>query len=192
MSIAALTLTPNPMPEDFQYVVRGERDQLIDFEQGGIALNDGSEGTDVQLWSGIYLDGGFRLSAPSVAATTVYSTPNVTRFAFSFDQNMQPVLAWMDPAGSHVRFFANTGHFQVLDLETGAVNVCMSADTNDPRSTIIRNVILAYNVGDALMARVQVESYATPHVLRGAYQYALTACGPGTAYRYRYRGTVFS
>lgn len=191
MSIAALTLTPNPMQGTFLYTVRAERDQLIDFEQGGIALNDGSQGTDVQLWSGIYLDGGFQLSAPTVPPTIVYSTPNVTRFAFSFDQNMQPVLAWQDPSGAHVRFYANTGHFQIQDLEAGAVNVCMSADSNNPLDVNIRNVILAYNVGDSLNARVQVESYADAHVLDGAFPYAMTACGPGTDYRYRYRGTSF-
>lgn len=192
MSIPALTLMPFPMPGDFAYTVRAERDQLVDFEQGGIALNNGSQGTDVQLWSGIYTGGDFVLSAPSAAPTSVWSRPGVIRFGFSFDQNMQPVIAYEDAAGAHVRFFGNNGQFDIQDLEAGATNVCISADDNRSFNTVNRNVILGYNVGNSLNARVQLESYRTPHVLDGAFPYALTACGPGTNYRYRYRGSIFS
>lgn len=192
MSVPALTLTPFPMPGDFAYLVRAERDQLVDFEQGGIALNDGSKGTDIQLWSGVYTAGGFVLSAPSVAPTVVWSTPGVIRFGFSFDQNMEPVIAYEDASGAHVRFFGANHQFDIQDLEAGATNICISADDNRPFNTLNRNVILGYNVGNSLNVRVQFESYATPHVLDGAFPYALTACGPGTNFRYRYRGTMFS
>lgn len=183
---------PFPMPGTFMYQVRAERDQLVDFEQGGIALNDGSQGTNVKLWSGVYAGGDFVLSAAGVAPTIIWSTPGVIRFGFSFDQNMEPVIAWEDAAGAHVRFFGANHQFDIQDLETGATNVCISADDNRAFNTTNRNVILGYNVGDSLNARVQFESYATPHVLDGAFPYALTACGPGTEYRYRYRGTLFS
>lgn len=84
--------------------------EMIAYQQGGIALNDPSKGLQVQMWTlqaiptgGVLDPVDLIISAPSVAPTTLQSVVGVTSVSLAFDQNMQPAIAYV--ANGHAKLW---------------------------------------------------------------------------------------
>lgn len=151
---------------------RNRRKQpLEDYELGGVALNDASQGLQFYEWRGRYIDGSVVLDVPGVVApVTVLTVPGVTEFSFSFDQNMSPVVAYMLGDGSaHFYWFDSTiPGFTTLDLGSGARSPRCSLDDKRAVSGVASgasDVILTYLRDDALYFRAQRDRYATEYKL---------------------------
>jgi len=151
---------------------RNRRKQpLEDYELGGVALNDASQGLQFYEWRGRYIDGSVVLDVPGVVApVTVLTVPGVTEFSFSFDQNMSPVVAYMlDDGSAHFYWFDSTiPGFTTLDLGSGVRSPRCSLDDKRAASGVISgasDVILTYLRDDALYFRAQRDRYATEYKL---------------------------
>ena len=88
--------TDEPLPSDWYYPHPTEFDPLVDYEMGGIELQNPSQGMDKQLWRLRYDEGDIKISKTSTpeVETVLFTAPDLVRLALAFDQNMNPCYAW--------------------------------------------------------------------------------------------------
>lgn len=88
-------LSSIPVPRPYLEKVNDYNIPLVDYEMGGVALNDASQGLQVKLWT-LYLEGDdVKIKADDVAPTTIFTAPNITELSLTFDQSMNVVVAYV-------------------------------------------------------------------------------------------------
>lgn len=134
---------------------------------GGIALSDTSEGITYQ-WRG-YIDGkAIRLQRDGSEAITILSfTGSVTELSIAFDQNMRPIIAYVEDGIAKLYWYDASASQNITTDFVGATNPRLALD--DIRQFNIGNsdVIFAY-IADSnrLCYRLQRERYGIEHTLR--------------------------
>lgn len=99
----------------------------VDFEDGGIALNNPSRGLLYQRWRGRLLDAGrlesrFTLTPANGAEHAWFSAPEMTEVSFTFDVNMQPALTYVQGGVARLRWYdAALGGYSTIELPAGSV-----------------------------------------------------------------------
>ncbi|MFO7287705.1 MAG: hypothetical protein C0P79_012690 [Gammaproteobacteria bacterium] len=148
-----------------------KKEPLEDYELGGLAINDASAGLEVQVWRGRYLDGAIVLDVPGVVEpVSVLEIAGVTEFQFTFDQNMQPAIAYVvnDQTAHWYWFDATVPGFETLDLPEGSITPrCTLDDKRDAAGTraAVSDIILTYLRDGVLYFRAQRERYEDEHEL---------------------------
>lgn len=157
-----------------QFVVqtRTPLDLLVDYEQGGVALQDPSQGLQVQLWTLRYEDGDFLLSAENVPETVLFSRPGVEQIGLAFDNNMAPFVAFQDEGGvAYYWFDTSQGDFVISDyLPAGSHSPRCTLDEKRELLDSWRDIILAYLRGGNLYYRQQRDNYGTERLLTDEYE----------------------
>lgn len=141
---------------------------LHDFEMGGIALNDGSQGIDLQLWV-CWVDRTdnvrVREYAGVGAGTVLFNQPGVIRLSLSFDSNMQPAIAY--EIDEEVRFFwfdsLSSGF--VTTSYAGARTPRVTHDDKRDFEASKSDVLLVYLRDDGLYQRKQRDRYLIEYPL---------------------------
>jgi len=158
---------------------RTPTDLLVDYEQGGVALQDASQGLRVQMWTLRYEDGDFLLSAENVPETVLFSRPGVEQVGLAFDNNMSPFVAFQD-AGGIAYWSFDTGQQQFV------ISDYLPAGSHSPRCTLDekrelldswRDIILAYLRDGNLYYRQQRDNYGTERLLESGNFIDLVAVG---------------
>lgn len=155
---------------------------FTDRELGGVAIGDSSQGNNGFEWVLNYVSPDFMLNRVGEVAVSIFSAPNAVDVAFTFDQNMRPVLAWVTDSGAlFLRYFDGvTNNPIVVPMGTGS---SPRLTLDDKRPVLINNsdVIFAYLTATHLVYRVQRENYAIVHTIApvdtGVYE--LRALGMG-------------
>jgi len=153
-------LSDQPLPSQFRYPRNIPRQPLIDYEYGGIALNDSSRGLRAKVWRGDYIEDQVVLSAEGVAPTAVLSMPNLRDFSFTFDQNMRVAIAYVryDGVAAFYWFDATIPGYTTLNLQ-GAITPRCAMDDNRDTQTSRADIILAYMRSGSLYFREQRDRY---------------------------------
>lgn len=123
-------------------------DLLLDYELGGIALNDSSQGLEVQTWT-CNCDGhNFVItSASDPAGTNILTVAgNVVDMSFTFDQNMRQFVAYtLDDGTSWFFWFDSLSHgFVTTQLPAGSISPRCTLDDKRPQNVLSSDIILAY------------------------------------------------
>ena len=144
---------------------------LEDWELGGIALSDGTQGLQVQVWH-LYVTGSATttavwVEAPSVPPVQLFALNNITWARLAFDQNMHPVISYVDAYGPGFWWYDPVAQGTIFtSLPSTVTTSCLTMD--DPRalppSLGPPDVVMCYvNLG-TLCYRLQRERYATEHI----------------------------
>lgn len=159
---------------------------ILDYENGGIALNDTSEGLDYQIWTGTLLDGNITLTSPTTAAEVIYSGELITEFSFTFDQNMAPVIAFIQDDIAKLRWYDSTESDFVITV-IGLGNKTPKVFLDDKRSFNVgsSDVILGYITDGILYMRIQSDRYEIEYELASTC-YTLNKIGMGTNLRVQF------
>lgn len=155
----------------FQYPDNIPVGPLFDYQYGGIALSDPTQGLMFQVWQVHYI-----ISTGVVYLTNeVSSTPQImftrlgiTHISLTFDQNMHPCIAFQVGNQSTFWFFDSVSSSQIFfDLPFGAITPCCSLD--DKRKVSINagisDVLLSYILLDTLYLRMQRDRYLIQYPL---------------------------
>jgi hypothetical protein len=144
---------------------------LIDYELGGVALNNPLEGLRKRVWI-LEVDkdtGDFVLSAPENFPVTLFTAPGTTEASLTFDQNMRPVVAYVQEG---------VAKFYWYDTVLGAaVTTVLASDVRNPKCCLddkrpyqtaqgSNDVILAYLRGTGLYYRQQRDRFETEYLLK--------------------------
>lgn len=148
-------------------------DKFQDWELGGIALNDPSAGLTVQVWKftlEVDKDTGdsfVYVEAPSVAKTLLFTGSYMTEIAGAFDQNMNPMVAYIESGIPKFWWWDSTANAMVhTTLPTGSFDLRCSLDDKRRFNVSESDVILSYIRGGSLYYRIQRERYMTEHLLQ--------------------------
>lgn len=142
-----------------------------DYEEGGLALNDTSQGSAYQLWT-FWTDGTHIFArAPSMSASATLLTPGgvVTSIRGCFDQNMNPFVAYqVGGQWSYWWYDTVAGHMVTSQLPSTVNSVVCTLDdkrtTNAPQS----DICLLYTNNGNLYYRRQRDRYSTEYLLRAS------------------------
>jgi len=177
----------------------GARDLMItralDYEDGGIALQNPAGGLNKQIWQARLLNAGeqhshIQMQAESVPPFIIWQQPYLEEFSFSFDQNMQPVLAYVQSGQAKLRFFDSVPQaFSIIELEQGAITPRVALDDKrDFLGYAQSDVILGYVLNGNLVKRLGSERYLNTHLVQADVGHAgLIKIGMNRRLRFQYR-----
>ena len=147
-------------------------DELVDFELGGLALQDTSEGLEYQTWKAELNTSGDVILTPLKTGdpVVIFTEPGVQELAFTFDQNMRWAAATR-LAGNNVNFrwYDTTVGDYVITPLTGITSVRVALD--DKRVMQIQSgnpdMILTYIRDNRVRWRIQRDRFQTEYTYSG-------------------------
>lgn len=141
----------------------------LDFERGGVALNDASQGLNVLNWRCFIAPNAadVMLQAENQAPVLAFTQPGVSEITFTFDQLMRPCIAFVLGLNTYLRWFDPVPQqFVVQDI--GVIRDTRLA-LDDKRVTQLAarsDIILAYIRGTGLYYRQQRDRFLIERQLR--------------------------
>src|SRR5690554_5367368 len=159
----------------FAYPVKGPlpEDKLQDWELGGVALNDPSQGLMVKVWHAFAThdhDTGVVtvwVEAPGVPATALFSGVGITEIALAFDQNMNPFVAYHQGDDAKIYWYDPTiPGMTHTTLPSGIRTMRCTMDERRSAFVADSDIVLSYIRAGNLCVRYQRDRYQTEYVLR--------------------------
>ena len=143
-------------------------DDLTDYEYGGIALNDATQGLLARVWVLTYRESAVLISTEGLPDEVLFERAGVTAVSLAFDQNMRPIVAFEAEDKSWLWWWDSLTNERRTD-SFGPVR-CPRVTLDDKRPSATEfgtsDVIFAYIKGDKLCYRQQRDRYTVERVLR--------------------------
>ncbi len=143
------------------------RGPLEDFERGGVAVEDTSQGLLAYNWR-MWVDGNdVLLQRDGASSAVIFSTGGIQDIAFAFDQNMRPTVAYRNSSETLLlRWYDSLTHTYRTDSFGVGRNPRLSLDDKRLSQSSLADVIFAYIRGSTLYYRQQRDRYQTERVLK--------------------------
>jgi hypothetical protein len=137
-----------------------------DYEDGGIALNDPSQGHLYQRWRCRIFGDYVVLDAEEVLPQVLFVGAELTECSIAFDQNMRPVLAVVEAGQPKLQWYDTSVGEQVITfLDPDVVTPRVTLDDKRPGQTGNSDIILAYVRLGALYYRQQSDRFLIEYLL---------------------------
>lgn len=178
-------LSTSPIPSPF-LVPRRHTD--VDFELGGVDIENTSQGMLDYLWQSELLSNGVRLINTNNGVSRVYLTDYVVDYcSFAFDQNMRPCIVFQSGGLTYLYWYDPTTASQSI-LSLGLMEY-PQISLDDARLFNLNNsdIILAYFKDDTLYYRLQRERYMLEHTLGVYPNHRLLQIGMCVNLRFRFQ-----
>lgn len=182
-------LSTTPVPAAFVWT--GARsDPFTDTEMGGTALNDVTLGLLVKMWTVRYdkPTGNVIMSAPGVGDVIAFTRADVTELSLTFDQNMNPFIAFVQAGQAKFWWYDPLVPGQVFEeslLPSTVKNPRCSLDDKRELESANNDIILAYVRAGSLYVRYQRERYLDEHLMRTGVS-KLYQVGMNNQYRFQF------
>lgn len=164
------------------------RNKLIDYELGGIALQDPTSGLEYQEWT-LELVGNDVTIYPSSSpgsSQVLFTATGINQVSLAFDQNMRPVVAYV-AHGQAKLWWYDTVPQQVVTttLDPDVRSPVVSLDDKRQSAFSRSDVLLFYCRGPQLMYRQQRDRYNTERLLKSfpGNQISIRRAGMSTRWR---------
>lgn len=140
---------------------------IVDYELGGVALLDTSQGLQVKNWK-LYLEDNnvYVLGEGDPTPTLLFSESQVTEISLAFDQNMRWSVGYIANGVLKLRWYDSQVAARVTTTFSTAVNPKMCLDDKRDLSIDSSDVILAYLRGNTLYYRQQRDRFTIERALR--------------------------
>ncbi len=161
----------------------------VDYETGGIGLNDPSQGLLVQTWRARVSGNDVLVGpAPYTSETVVVTAAGITELSLCFDQNMRPALAYMQAGQAKLLWFDTFLGMQVittLDVTIKSLFLTMDDKRSIATTVNFNDMLLFYIKGSTLCYRQQRDRFATERVLQtfAGPNVRIYRCGMGAGQR---------
>jgi len=145
---------------------------LEDYELGGVALQDPTQGLQVRVWRGYWNpedSTAYLVTWPEGSPIPIFTEPDVFEFTFSFDQNMRWTAACLLRNGlCKFRRYDTVTNTYVTDTFTGFTGLKLALDDKRTNQTLSgrTDVLLTYLKGSTLYYRQQRDRFETERVLQ--------------------------
>lgn len=173
MSIPGHSLSSVPVPSSYLFPDNIEPSKTVDYELGGIGLDDPSAGLQYQVWTGtLEIDqdtdiGSVYLEAPNWPKQLQFARLGVSEISIAFDQNMNPFIAFMEAGAARFWWFDTVADEQVFStLPAGSRSPKCCMDDKRPEMLSVNDIILAYIRDDNLYYREQRDRYEIEYLLK--------------------------
>lgn len=188
------SLSGIPAPSPWKERANQRNAPLIDYERGGVALGDTTQGASSHEWRLEYIEPDFVLTREDASPSVVFSRPGITEVSLAFDQNMRPLIAFVDAGGAWIRWFDPLAGDMVFLSIPGATTPRVTLDIKGGVLDPLSDVILAYMHGTELRYRQQRDRFDVERTLKTGFSAGaeLVTIGRNTGNRlqFRVRGEV--
>lgn len=167
MALPAALFSPTPVPGEFLAPDDRVRPSLlVDYEMGGVALGDPSQGLQVQVWEARVDSGMIQVRPEGVGGwTDVVSDTGISEIALAFDQNMRPTVAYVASGVAKMRWFDAVAAAYVISTFAGATSPVVTMDDKRPAQIGLNDIVLFYLRGGRVYYRVQRERFINEYDL---------------------------
>lgn len=151
-------------------------DPFKSYELGGIALQDPTQGLEVQTWwARLYKDGvtetsNVYIGADLVPEVSFFEGTDFTEISLAFDQNMNPFIAYMENGQAKFYWYdtAIEGYtITTLPANSRSPKCCM--DDKRPLETAKNDILIAYMRDDKLYYREERDRYLVEYLLSSGH-----------------------
>lgn len=139
---------------------------IVDYELGGIALQDTSQGLLVRAWRARLDDRVVKLQPDGGAEIALFEESDITEIALCFDQNMRWCVAYVQQGVLKLRWYDSLVAAYVTTVFTEAANPKMALDDKRVSQSEVSDMILAYLRGTSLYYRQQRDRFQIERLLR--------------------------
>jgi hypothetical protein len=138
-----------------------------DYELGGTALNNPSQGLQVQNWKFSYVGSDVVVSPdPYSSSTVLFTRAGITQLSGTFDQNMNAAVTFIDGAGAWIWFFDITlNAMTFLALPVGTRTPFLTMDDKRPTANSYNDMLLFFILNGDLVYRQQRNRFGVQRVL---------------------------
>jgi len=195
MAVPSNTFTDPPVPAAFLPPLDIPYEPLYMEATGGIALNDGSQGREVQFWSIAY-NSGDTVSVQAANSGTPGLTldiPGVLSLCLAFDSNMAVAISYMKADGGYLYYF-NGVHNAYETLHFADITSCrVAVDKTTAFFEGQSDVIFGYTKNDSTVNyRIQRDRYTIEYpVPGGSAGWELVRLGPNDDNRLQFQLSPF-
>lgn len=160
---------------------------LVDYEMGGIALYDASQGLQVKLWTA-FVDGeNVFIHSQDVAPILLFSLPGIREISLAFDQNMRPFIAFMQHSLARYWWYdTQISAMRFSDLPEATSPRC-TLDDKRTMQTGTSDILLAYVKNNNLYYREQRDRFTVEYLLREDVNAELITIGMAKNNRVRFK-----
>ena len=143
-----------------------------DYELGGVAIQDPSQGYYVKIWRGRISHGGryLLIGSEDTPDTMWYDSGGfgrLTEVSLAFDQNMRPILAFVEAGVAKFQWYDTAIEQQVVTtLDSDVRNPRVSMDEKRADFGTTNDVILSYLRGQNLYVRVGRDRYTVEYLIQ--------------------------
>lgn len=137
-----------------------ENSYLVDYELGGIGLDDPSQGLKVQTWTLKLVGSDVIISAENWPETILFTRIGITELSLAFDQNMKPFVAFVENDVAKFWWFdtfVGTVVFSTLPAGSRTPRCCL--DDKRELQTGTSDIILCYALNGILCRRQQRDRF---------------------------------
>ena len=149
--------------------IRDGRRILVDYDLGGVALNNPLQGLQVTAWEFRYDDEAVIVAAlDGTAEHMLLTRTGITDLSGTFDSNMQPVVAYSVDVSTYLWWYDGTIPGYTTTLIPGARSPRLTLDDKRQLQDQTRDILLFYLRGGKLCYRQQRDRYGVERELMDA------------------------
>lgn len=180
-------LSSIPHPAPFAERVNQRAEPLVDYEMGGIGLQNPNAGLQVKLWTLRSNGQQVTVEADDVAPVLLFTRPGpITLVSLAFDQAMNPHVAFVEDGIAWLWWWDTVANAMTFTAIDGARTPRLGLDEKRSALLSIGDVVLAYMNQSNLCVRYQRERFGTEHVLADGIGQELVSVGSSTAGRFQF------
>ena len=162
-----------------------EGSTVLDYETGGIAITDSSQGLAVQTWRGRLLSDTVTLTPENIGGYTgvvhvvldvpdnpvispfvVLSDIGITEFSCTFDQLMRPIVSFVQSGRTMLYWYDTTVEsFVISDYGVNVTSPKVTLDDKRASQVSDSDVIFAYIENNKLYFRAQRDRFTVAYLL---------------------------
>lgn len=183
-----LQLSNPALIDEFLIPYRQEKQALIDYARGGVALLDASKGLNVKNWVCELQDDDVYISSSSVPAFKVETITGVPEWiSFCFDQNMHYNLAYILPNSGAFLYWYDANQQAYVTTSLGSVHTpFIRMDDVRRHPSFWNDIILSYIKGNALCVRLQRDRFSVEYMLASSAGNSIVQCGMNKSLRFQW------
>ena len=153
---------------DSPFIAPNRSNELVDYEYGGIALGDVSQGLQAKLWHCFYENGQIKVSN-GLTTQVLLAVENIIALSLAFDLNMRPMVAYLANGHCYLWWYDSQAAAQIT-TDFGPSLSFPQLALDDKRSSQSANadVIFAYIKNNNAYMRLQRERFLIEHELAAA------------------------
>lgn len=160
--------------------------ELIDYERGGIALRDPSQGYNVQDWMGYYYSQRVFIKPENGPAVALFERIGVESLSIAFDQNMNPAVAFTQGGDTWLYWYDSSQQGQVFtNYGDTVLSPKLSLDDKRVSQTNSSDIIFSYIENNNLYFRAQRDRFLIPYLLAEDVNATLLKIGMNVGYRFQ-------
>ncbi len=185
MALPSTTLSSTSVPSAWiNPYQRTRTNPLIDYDIGGVDLQDPSQGQRVKVWKSYWEAGTIYVTPDDGGAITpVINVIDCKEVSFTFDQNMRYTCCYMDNGGLKLYWYDSTIPGMTTTTFPNAISGMIRLDDKRTSQGGTSDILLVYIEGGQLKLRQQRDRFLIEYVIKTTDAKSVVQLGMNTKWR---------